>query len=276
MQKPRREVVALTSSPNNKTAHDQRAFIGKRLRDLRKSRGLSQGDIGKTLGIPQTTLSEIELGKASLTAEQLILVLKAFNVPVSHFDQSPGEVSGTIQKALVSHGASHLVDDHNLLPSESLVRVDAAIREALVAGESARELAALAPIIIGHVGQINFHRLYAQFKDYNLETRYGWLLDNVLEAIKATLENKPLRKQALALAKAANVLQDHQNRVFPNGVPTGSLHVDYLGTPVLSPKTKTEIDRNRSQVSQKWNILTTIPVEDFVKAIQEAHVPHAG
>ncbi len=266
----------MISRLNIRAAHHQRAFIGKRLRDLRKGRGLSQGDLGKVLGIPQSTLSEIELGKTSLAAEQLIQVLKAFNVPVSHFDQSPGETSGTIQKALAGHGASHLVDDHNLLPSENLVRVDVAVREALVAGESARELAALAPVIIGHVGQINFHRLYAQFKDYNLETRYGWLLDNILEAIKSTLENKPPRKQALVLAKAASVLRDHRNRVFPNGVPTGSLHEDYLGTPILSPKTRAEIDRNRSQVSREWNILTTIPIEDFVRAIQEAHVPQAG
>ena len=266
----------MISNPSSKAARRQRTFIGQRLRGLRKGRGLSQGDLGKVLGIPQTTLSEIELGKASLTAEQLILVIKAFNVPLGHFDQFPGEASGTVQKALVTHGASHLVDDHTLLPSESLARVDAAIREALVAGESARELAALAPVIIGHVGQINFHRLYAQFKDYNLETRYGWLLDNVLEAIKATLEKKPPRKHALALAKAAYVLQDHRARVFPTGVPTGSLHEDYLGTPILSPKTKAEIGRSRSQVSREWNILTTIPVEDFVKAIQEAYVPHAG
>jgi hypothetical protein len=166
-----------------------------------------------------------------------------------------------------------LVEDPDLLPSENLARVDSIVRETLVSGENPRALTALAPVIISNIGQINLPKLFAQFKDYNLETRYGWLIDNVLGAIALILKDAPPRKQALALTKAANLLQNHRDWAYASDTAHDILHEDYLGLPIASAKTKNEVLRNRSEISETWNILTTIQVEDFAKAIQESHVP---
>lgn len=252
-----------------------RSLIGRKLRDLRKGRGLSQGELGRILGLSQSAISEVELGQSSLSAEQFIQVLKFFNVQASHFDPTPGDPGGAIQKALAAHGANHLAEDPNLLPSENLARVDSILREALVSGENPRALTALAPVIIRNIGQINLPKLFAQFKDYHLENRYGWLLDNILSAIDLTLGEAPARKEALALTKAATVLRSHRDRVFGGDRAQEASFEDYLGLPIASPKTKLEVLRNRSSISEAWNILTTIQVADFAAAIQESHGPDA-
>jgi transcriptional regulator with XRE-family HTH domain len=267
------ESNSLNNGLANKKETTTRGFIGNKVRDLRKGRGLSQGEFGKILGLSQSTLSEVELGQTSLSAEQFIQILKFFNVPASHFDPAPGDSGGAIQKALAAHGANHLVEDPNLLPSENLTRVDSIVRETLVSGENPRALTALAPVIISNIGQINLPKLFVQFKEFSLENRYGWLIDNILGAIALTLKDAPPRKQALALAKAANVLQNHRDHIYARDNAHDILYEDYLGLPIASPKTKNEVLRSRSEISTDWNILTTIRVEDFAKAIQESHVP---
>lgn len=259
---------------NNNPYTSARKFIGLQLRALRKGRGLAQEDLSKILGISQSTLSEIELGQSSLSAEQFIQVLKFFNVPASHFDSTPGASSGALQKALVAHGATHLVEDPDLLPSEHLVRVDEVVRETLVAGENPRALTALAPVIIRNIGQINLPKLFVSFKEFKLEQRYGWLIDNILGAISLTLKDVPPGKQALALVKAENVLRQHRDRFCADGTIGGPLEEDYLGVPIASARTKNEVLRNRSEVSRAWHILTTLQVEDFAKAIKESNAPN--
>jgi len=234
---------------------------------------MSQGDLGKILGLSQSGLSEVELGQSSLSAEQFIQALKLFNVPASHFDSAPGDSGGAIQKALAAHGASHLVEDPNLLPSENLTRIDSIVRETLVSGENPRTLTALAPVIINNIGQINLPKLFAQFKEFNLENRYRWLIDNILGAIDLALKGGPSRKEALALSKAANLLRNHRGRICARGTVHERIFEDYLGVPIASPKTKNEVLRSRSEISKDWNILTTIQVEDFAKAIQDSHAP---
>jgi hypothetical protein len=174
---------------------------------------------------------------------------------------------------LAARGATHLVEDPDLLPSEHLTLLDSLIRETLVAGENPRALTALAPVIIGKIGQINLTKLFVRFKEFNLENRYGWLIDNLLGAIALTLQDAPPRKLALALSKAANVLQNHRGRICARDVAPDLLDEDHLGVPIASSKTKNEVLRNRSEISKAWNILTTIQVEDFAKAIKESHVP---
>lgn len=257
---------------SNESKHAQ-GFIGKKVRDLRKARGLSQGHLGNILGISQSSLSEIELGKGSFTAEQFIHILKFFNVGVSQFDRSPGDPGGAIPKALAAYGATHLAEDPNLLPSEQLARVDDVIRETLVEGENARALTALAPVFIRHIGQLNLHKLFVQFKDLHLENRYGWLIDNILEAILVSTQDAPTRSQLLALRRAENVLRTHRERVDLKGVPPNLIHEDWLGFPVASGKTKNEILKNLSDISRRWNILTTLKPEDFAKAIRENYAP---
>ena len=261
----------MKKGPLPKNITSIRGFIGKKVRNLRKGRGLSQGELGQILGLSQSTLSEIELGQGSLATEHFLQILRFFNVPVGHFDPAPGSSNGAIQNALAAHGASHLVEDPNLLPSENLTRVDSIIREALVAGENPRALTALAPVVINNIGQLNLPKLFAQFKAVNLENRYGWLIDNILGAITLSLREALPRRQALALSKAAHLLQNHRDRIYARNTEHDLLFEDYLGLPIASPKTKNEVLRTRSEAAKAWNILTTIQVEDFAKAIKESH-----
>jgi transcriptional regulator with XRE-family HTH domain len=263
--------LAKRSTQKGKTS--ARGFIGRKVRDLRKGRGLSQGDLAQILDLSQSSLSEVELGQSSLSAEQFLQVLKFFNVPASHFDAAPGASGGALQKALAAHGATHLVEDPDLLPSEQLARVDEVIRETLIAGENPRAVTALAPVIIRNIGQINLAKLFVRFKEFHLEGRYGWLIDNILGAIALTLKDVSPGKQALALAKAASVLREHRDRFCATPAAGEGPGEDYLGVPIASAKTKNEVLRNRSELSKTWNILTTLQVEDFAKAIRESHAP---
>ena len=81
-----------------------RTKIGAKIRDLRQQRHWSQGELAKLLEISQPTLSEIERGEASLSAENLLRILRIFNVGVDHFEAA-AERSSPIQNALARHGA---------------------------------------------------------------------------------------------------------------------------------------------------------------------------
>lgn len=278
---------------NNKNSDKHlRIYIGKLLRELRKKRGLSQAELGEALGLPQSTLSEIELGKASLATEYFLGVLRFFNVTANHFDPTPAESPRAIQKALAHHGASHLIEDPTLLPSEALGQVDTAIREALVSGDSARAITALAPVFIRHIGQINLTKLYVQFHDYSLESRFCWLLDNTREAIHLVLPEFDSRRTKNSLSRAESVLSDYLNKFKhlnesrragqsnsdnqSSNFASSILFEDHLGTPLISEKSRNEIRESLSKPSRRWNILTTITVEDFANAIREVYAsnPH--
>ena len=112
--------------------------IAQKVRSLRKKRGVSQGELARLLQFSPSRLCEIEKGKGSFSAEQLIFLLKFFNVPLSHFETSPADPGDAIQKALAHYGAEHLVENRDLLPSERLEQLDTVIRETLLDAGSAR------------------------------------------------------------------------------------------------------------------------------------------
>src|SRR6185436_20500519 len=66
----------------------RRSDVAAKVRALRKARRWTQAELGKRLGLSQARLSEIEGGDGSFTAEQLLLLLKLFNVGASRFVSS--------------------------------------------------------------------------------------------------------------------------------------------------------------------------------------------
>jgi transcriptional regulator with XRE-family HTH domain len=245
--------------------------IAQKVKALRKSRGVSQGDLARLLQVSQSRLSEIEAGKGSFSAEQLIFMLKYFNVPLSHFETVPADPGDAIQKALAYYGAGHLVENRELLPSERLEQLDAVIREVLLDGGSSRWITALAPVLVRNIDQVNLQKLHAQFRDYGLHHRFLWLLDNVAQAIRETLEGPIPRKRALSALEAF--------RAWVNPRPWETLEgpEDCLGPGILSPETRNELRAGSSDLSKRWKILTPIQVEDFKNALRESHVlskPH--
>ena len=60
-----------------------RAFLGQRLRILRKRRQLSQDELGKRSGLSGKFLGEVERGRKSISIDSLYRVSVALNVPLS-------------------------------------------------------------------------------------------------------------------------------------------------------------------------------------------------
>lgn len=54
--------------------------IGIAIKAIRKEKGLTQGDFCKQIGITQTSLSQIELGKKEPSKSTIEKISKAFNV----------------------------------------------------------------------------------------------------------------------------------------------------------------------------------------------------
>ena len=58
--------------------------IGKRIREIRTERGLSQEKMGEALAVSQDTISLWEKGKSIPTAEYLIAIAQQFDVSVDY------------------------------------------------------------------------------------------------------------------------------------------------------------------------------------------------
>jgi transcriptional regulator with XRE-family HTH domain len=248
------------------------AEIAQKVRSLRKGRGLSQGQLARLLQLSTSRLCEIEGGKGSFTAEQLIFLLKFFNVPLSHFETQPEDPGDAIQKALAHHGAEHLVENRDLLPSERLERLETVIQEALLDAGSARWIAALAPVLVRNIDQVNLQKLYAKFRDYGLQNRFLWLLDNVAQAVREAQEEPLPRKQLVLLRRALSALEAFREWIQPGLQQGEEGPEDTLGSGILSPETRKEIRQSSSEISKRWRILTSIQVADFKDALRESNV----
>ncbi len=55
-----------------------------RIRDLREDRDLSQSDIAKIIKTTQQQYSKIEMGKADISGQKLILLAKFYNVSTDY------------------------------------------------------------------------------------------------------------------------------------------------------------------------------------------------
>jgi len=69
-----------------------RTSVASRLRAARENAGLSQGQVAKMLGFHRPTISEIEAGRRRISAEELALLAKAYDVSVSWIANGEVEV----------------------------------------------------------------------------------------------------------------------------------------------------------------------------------------
>lgn len=61
-----------------------RAFLGQRVRELRKQRGLSQEALGNQSELSGKFIGEVERGEKSISIDSLYKVSVALRVPLSH------------------------------------------------------------------------------------------------------------------------------------------------------------------------------------------------
>ncbi|MBI5881769.1 MAG: helix-turn-helix transcriptional regulator [Elusimicrobia bacterium] len=252
-----------------------RTEIGSRVRKLRQERRWSQTRLAALLGISQNYLSLLERGLGSFTAEQLLTILKHFNVPIDDFSpkKTPAEVEGQIQNALARQGATHLLESE-LIPSERLKQAIDAIREALVSAESARHITAVAPILVNHAGQINLTKLRNELAELGLENRLGWVIDNTLAALKLESSQVLPREWRLRYRRAGIVIglffRPWEAFSRPAGDPLQPPAYDVLDPEITSEETLKQVEEELAPIAKHWRIATTIEVDDFVKALRSA------
>lgn len=252
--------------------------IGERVRALRKERNWTQIRLAELLGISQSYLSDLEHGKGSFTAEQLLTLLTTFNVPISFFAPNKATVEAQIQNALARQGATHLNESTEVLPSDRLHFALQAIKEALLSASSARQITAIAPILVAHASQINLNRLRTEFASLGLEKRLGWAIENTLEAIKRESTQFLDRDTRLKYRRAEAILESFFRpwQIFPHPTrnPEQPIPYDVVDSDIASAKSLREVRENLPPISQRWEILSRIEVDDFIQALRAARDTH--
>src|SRR5687768_17386784 len=92
-----------------------RQGVCAKVRDLRLGRRWTQAELAVRLGMSQSRLSQVERGEGSFTAEQLIEILRLFNVPLDQFIPAP-DPDAELQNAFARLGAFHLRESPDVLP----------------------------------------------------------------------------------------------------------------------------------------------------------------
>lgn len=239
------------------------------MRRLRLERHWTQAAFAGILGLSQSRFSEVERGQGSFTAEQLLIVLRNFNVQLDYFlPLKPGGVS-QIQNALARLGAAHMLENSDSVPSERFKEAAAVIVETLISPRSPRLLTALAPVVVWNIDVINFNKLRFQLAEAGFESRLGWLLDNTLAAVRYELPavsgewRSAYRRTELVLG---NLLESWQ----AVGVRENFRGLDIIDRDILSGRTLEEVRADSTPLSRKWGIITRLVVDDFVVALRGA------
>ncbi len=253
------------------TTKELRASIGERVRKLRQERRLTQARLAKELSISQNYLSELEHGQGSFTAEQLLTILRLFNVPVDYFAPTKTPAEDQLQNSLARLGAKHLAENEQIIPSDRLKAAIDAIREALISAQSSRQIAGIAPILVEHAGNLNFSKLHADFVELGEESKLGWLIDNTLEAVKREDASKKLPQEWRLKYRRARVLIDSLNAWRKHSGIHGRLRTGgfaVLEPEIASEETLNEVKTHLSPIAKRWHIITEIKVDDFIRALR--------
>lgn len=246
--------------------------IARKMRDLRLRRRWSQSRLSSLLGISQSRLSRLEKGEGSFTAEQLLVILQTFNVPLSYFHSIRGGES-QIQNALARLGASNLQEDPNSLPSEKLEQASDVIREALLSAGSSRNIVSIAPILVLHAKRLDLHQTGSRLRDAGFFNRLGWVIENTSSGIERELQQDVQQTWILKYRKAQFILERFLEFYTPNR-DEAPVKEDVLDLDIGSRKTIESVQTSRSEISKKWRIITRIQPDDFAEALKAARENH--
>jgi transcriptional regulator with XRE-family HTH domain len=65
-------------------------LVGQKIRQIRKSRHLTQADLAARIGVTQSDLSRMENGEYKVGLDTLFKILQVFELSMSHFFEEPG------------------------------------------------------------------------------------------------------------------------------------------------------------------------------------------
>lgn len=252
-----------------------RTQIATVVRALRRERAWTQGELAQKLGLSQSRLSEIESGGGSFTAEQFLLILKLFNVTTSRFTGGVVDRQAQIQNALARLGAHQLHEQSELVPTEDLDEPTEVVRNTLIEGEP-RFLTALAPVLMSNVDRISLGKLYLDLGKVGMERRLGWICENTLAALGLALKDEVPRSWAQRARRAEVVLSAFLDATptigAANGGPGG---LDALDRSIRSKKTLDQVKASSSDISRKWDIVSSLTASDFAESLRAARVAHS-
>jgi transcriptional regulator with XRE-family HTH domain len=252
-----------------------RKTVSRMVRELRARRKMTQVDLAKLLRLSQSRLSEIERGDGSFTAEQLLLLLKIFNVTVRHFSP-PGHSGGAgssshaqLQRALARLAATHLREDADVLPTERLAAVSDVVQETLLDG-TPRHLTALAPVLVNNIRHLSLRRLWADLARLGLEHRLAWVVENTLEAVRLELQGRPPRSRMLRYKRAEVTFDMFVSFARAASPAERDNPPDLLDETAFSAETCRELEEASTEISRRWKIITDLKPEDFAHALRAA------
>jgi hypothetical protein len=162
-----------------------------------------------------------------------------------------------------------MLENSDSVPSERFKEAAAVIVETLISPRSPRLLTALAPVVVGNIDVINFNKLRFQLAEAGFESRLGWLLDNILAAVRHELPavsgewRSAYRRTELVLG---NLLESWQ----AIAVRENFKGLDIIDRDILSGRTLEEVRADSTPLSRKWGIITRLVVDDFVVALRGA------
>jgi transcriptional regulator with XRE-family HTH domain len=252
-----------------------RTQIATVVRALRRERAWTQAELARNLGLSQSRLSEIETGAGSFTAEQFLQILKLFNVTTSRFTGGGVDRQAQVQNALARLGAHHLQEQSDLVPAEDLDEPTEVVRETLIGGEP-RLLTALAPVLVSNVDRISLGKLYLDLGKVGLERRLGWISENTLAAVSLALEDEVPRSWAQRARRAEVVLTAFLDATPTTSPTNGKLpHIDALDRSIRTKKTLDQVKASSSDISRKWDIVSSLTVDDFAQSLRAARAAHS-
>jgi transcriptional regulator with XRE-family HTH domain len=255
----------------SKSLEKSRSMIGRKLRELRQQRRMTQVELAQVLCLSQGQLSQIEAGNFSLTAEQFLLALRTFQVSLSAF-APPESTASELQGTLSRLGASHLREDVAALPSERLEKITDAIRETLIDAESPRLITALAPVIVRNIEQIQWPRLEYDLRNAAIGRRLKWLVENVLEAIRAELNSSDVSSDTRRAYRRAEAVLANIGEFAEGEDPHRKFPPDIMDRGIRTQRSRDATLLAASAISRRWGIVTSIQPSDFADALRGARV----
>ncbi len=104
------------------TATEVDAYVGQRMRQRRESLGMSQGRLGRHLGLTFSQVQKYEKGANRIGAGRLFLLANFLGVPVHYFFEGLSEVESAQLRGSEATGELAALDDAFLSISDAETR----------------------------------------------------------------------------------------------------------------------------------------------------------
>jgi transcriptional regulator with XRE-family HTH domain len=157
--------------------------IGRSVRQLRREEGISAQFLAKVLGVTQATISRIENGITSITADKLCFLASTYNKPLSYFigEQSPifYDEEDILRAGAVFYGATHLKSKRTINIQNYYRTYSEFLNAALKEVTDTRFTAALATTLYQQSlhSKLNFARLLSTIQNERLIANLFVLID---------------------------------------------------------------------------------------------------